>query len=715
MRSISRLTLLVILIVSVKISFSQQNLAEIFDKWKDGEYKYFRNWGDQELNMVEETMHKAKVTFSKNSKTGFAQISFTGTNDNGYYEHIHQGETDFVRYYSDGYDKRLHLTGNSIIIYKLVEKFDKIEMKILGCIGKKIGQKDATNLKTYLEETKKYWIPKYPSEASDQIVSIKATPIFEEGQTSVAINKNFTIGIEVEYSWGMKAKTRNLNGSMKSDIYNVVSKDVTYVRKEEYLDNKITLTPDCRFIKNNVLKLVGKVANKEFTLELPLNCDADNSPAIVYARKLGAYDVITISVKNGDKYESKTYENESGFLHCSTELYAIYKENEKSKNYLIRVEKGDKLGWADLEANLVIPMEYEGGSVGLMSDNIITAKKNGKWGFINFQNKAITAFKYDNAGKFKNGFGYIELDKKQGQVNAKGIEVVKPEYDEVWSFKNGAIVVKKGNLYGFIRENGTIIGSINHQDAFDFNSYGYGAIKDNGKYGIIDLAGNTILPVEYPSIPEALDKEFFKVKKDGKFALVNKAGKFLTEYEYYNIFSPGKVYDSNDKLTILVFRVECGYFGYIKSDGSEYLPCKYSEAGDFSFGGQADILLYEDGMKKRGRYSSLNKGEEWYEETPMHTDETSSTTTKKSNSSTKAVSDKKTIKNTGRKILHLGADGTTGYNINAGSSREFPCRQKIYYTYHNGSGYNGKGPVVSEAKEDCGETINANGDQYHKN
>lgn len=704
-----------LVLLSAKFSFAQQNLADVYDKWKDGEYKYFRNWGDAELNMVEETMHKAKVQFSKNSKTGAAQISFTGTNNNGYYEHLHHGETEFVRYYSDGYNTRLHLTGNAIIIYNITETFEKIEIEILGCIGKKIGQKDVSNLKSYLEATKKYWIPKNFSDAKDQIVSVKATPIFPEGQTSVEINKSFTLGIEVEYSWGMKSKTKNLGGSIRSDSYSVLCKDVSYDKKDKYPDYILSLTPDCRFIKNNVIKFKGSAGSKEFTIDLPINCDADNSPALVYARKWSQYEEIGFTLKNGDNYERKFYTNDNGFLHCATDLEKAFNESQKNKNYLVRVKKGGKFGWADLNANLIIPCEYEGGNLGHMDNGIIAVRKGEKWGYINFQNKIMGQIKYDVVYDFKKGYGKVEMNKKQGCVNESGVEIVKPEYDQIWGFNYGAIVVKKGGKYGFVRDNGTIIGSINYDDAFDFNFYKYGFVKNNGKYGVIDLAGNIVLAIDQPSLPVSLSNDLFKIKKDGYFGVVNKSGKVIANFVYDEVYPTGYASkDAKSKESELVFRVKKGYYyGYIKSDGTVISECIFSEANDFYDGiAWVEFRDYENRLTKKGRYFLADRQVQYHEEIADPVDQDVSSTKGSSNrnsSSSSAKSDKKTLKNTGKGILYYKSGSFTG-RLNGGSSTKIDCKDAVYYMNDDGKGnHTKKGSLISGANEDCGQTITATG------
>lgn len=71
-----------------------------------------------------------------------------------------------------------------------------------------------------------------------------------------------------------------------------------------------------------------------------------------------------------------------------------------NKDYAV-VRKGAKWGIVKVAANeqVVIPFNYE--ELGLFYEGLARAKKNGKWGFVDSNNKTVIPFEYDEAGGFR--------------------------------------------------------------------------------------------------------------------------------------------------------------------------------------------------------------------------------------------------------------------------------------------------------------------------
>lgn len=90
----------------------------------------------------------------------------------------------------------------------------------------------------------------------------------------------------------------------------------------------------------------------------------------------------------------------------------------------IRVDKGDKMGFMDIEGNIVIPIEYENdGAYGYVQGNGTYAivKKGGKYGAVDMNNKTLVNFNYtlENIENLK--------IKAETALNRKGIKI--PETD----------------------------------------------------------------------------------------------------------------------------------------------------------------------------------------------------------------------------------------------------------------------------------------------
>ncbi len=699
---------------------AQESQHLVAAKWENGEKVCYGNWGSEELNLIE-NKEKAKVEIEYDTDKKIKSVYIGGTNLSGSYKCFSEGATDFVRYYGHYYTKKLFFTSSSIIIYESTETLDKTEVKVLGCIGKKINQKDVNNLVSFLTSTKKYFVPINLDGISDKVTKVNVIPIYLDGNEELLPGEKFEIEFEIELEWGVKLKSTGLKGNYQILYFKIESNNITFERIKKNGNDVYSCVADCRYIRDNSMVIQGTIHNStvKFSKSIPINCDLDKSPGLVEARKWSQYSKILFNTTENGKLKEMSWVSDNGFLKYSEWFLWLLKNYKDDKTFLIRVTKDGKVGYTDVNAKLVIPCEYEGGSPGnQMKDKIIGVKKDGKWGYIDLQNKIIVPFKYESLADFYNGMGKVTLGGKVGFVNAKGMEVVKPIYDKAWGYVNGAAIVVKDNKYGFVNESGAVLGGIIYDDAFNFDQNKFGFVKNGGKFGVIDISGKLIGNIDQEKAPVSVNADLISVSKNSLYGVINRAGKIIVDFKYQEIYPVGKnVYEDKVKReSEKVFRVrKDDQYGFIKTDGTVLSECVFFTAEDF-FDGIAEVSTYEDRISKKGRFSLSTKNINWYEEIDHNVKESASSSNSKggNNSKGKATSDKKTIKNTGKSILHMGADGSTGYSVNGGGTIDFPCGKKVYYTFYQNNGYNGRGPVISEAKADCGQTINANGDQYNK-
>lgn len=716
-------TLVALLFISI-VTVAQESQHLVAAKWENGEKACYGNWGSEELNFIE-NKEKAKVEIKYDSDNKIKSVYIGGSNLSGSYECFSESATDFVRYYGHYYTKKLFFTNSSIIIYESTETFDKTQVKVLGCVGKKINQKDVNNLISFLTSTKKYFVPINLDGISDKVTKVNVIPVYLDGNEELLPGEKFEIEFEIELEWGVKLKSKGLKGNYEIMFFKIESNNITFERIKKKGNDVYSCVADCRYIRDNNMVIQGTISNStvKFSKTIPVNCDLDKSPGLVEARKWSQYSKILFNYTEKGKVKEMSWVNDNGFLKYAEWFTWLLENYKDDKTFLIRVGKDDKFGYADVNAKLIIPCEYEGGSAGnKMKDKMIGVKKDGKWGYIDLQNKVIVPFKYESLADFYNGMGKVTLGGKIGFVNAKGVEVVKPIYDKAWGFGNGAAIVMKDNKYGFVSESGAVLGGIVYDDAFAFDQYKCGVVKNGEKYGVIDHTGKLIVPIEHDKQPVSLNADLIKVSKNAKYGIINRAGKMLFDFTYDDMYNcgtaSGKATDGEKYIRVYKDR----RFGFIKTDGTVFRDCIFDTAEDF-YGNMAAITKFEDDTYKTGHLllnASDGKGNIYkngYESLQEVVQEESNDVVSSSSSNKsgkKATSDKKTIKNTGKSILHMGADGSTGYSVNGGGTIDFPCGKKVYYTFYQNNGYNGRGPVISEAKQDCGQTINANGDQYNK-
>lgn len=117
-------------------------------------------------------------------------------------------------------------------------------------------------------------------------------------------------------------------------------------------------------------------------------------------------------------------------------------------------------------------------------------------------------------------------------------------------------------------------------------------VKKDGKYGLIDLNGKIILPIEYSQITGLKGVEnSIIIEKDGKIGLANDNGSIIIEPNYKEIKNLGDTY-KNGYITIN----EEGKYGLISTTKKQILESKYDEISQIYL--KEYYLVKENGKQK---------------------------------------------------------------------------------------------------------------------
>jgi hypothetical protein len=84
-----------------------------------------------------------------------------------------------------------------------------------------------------------------------------------------------------------------------------------------------------------------------------------------------------------------------------------------------------------------------------MAQPVATAKKNGKWGFIDKSGAWFIPAKFDSVENFYHGYAKIFNDRKEGLIDLKGKVILKPKYDYVGHVQEGVADIYDGDLHLF--------------------------------------------------------------------------------------------------------------------------------------------------------------------------------------------------------------------------------------------------------------------------
>ena len=175
-----------------------------------------------------------------------------------------------------------------------------------------------------------------------------------------------------------------------------------------------------------------------------------------------------VAVVKNDKY---------GFINTKGEVVVPF-EYEWVSNFsggLAVVLVDNLYGAIDKTGKIVIPIEYE--SLGDFNNGFASAAyptsvpdMDYKYGLIDTNNKEVIPFIYDGMGNFSEGLVAVQKDGKWGYVNKenKPVIAINLDYEQVNDFSNGLAAVF----------------------SFEQNS-------ENMKYGYIDKAGKLVIPMNF--------------------------------------------------------------------------------------------------------------------------------------------------------------------------------------------------------------------------
>ena len=159
----------------------------------------------------------------------------------------------------------------------------------------------------------------------------------------------------------------------------------------------------------------------------------------------------------------------------------------------------DKYGFMDKTGKIVIPFKYTDAwnftdEMGLAQ---VKLDKESKWGFINPNDKMVIAPKYDFVyALISENLFTAYRDGKAGFIDKTGKEVIAFDYDEALPFVDGLAMVGKGDKYGFINTKGQVVIPLIYDFALNFEN-GVAVVAKAEKYGLIDKTGKSITTLAY--------------------------------------------------------------------------------------------------------------------------------------------------------------------------------------------------------------------------
>jgi len=140
---------------------------------------------------------------------------------------------------------------------------------------------------------------------------------------------------------------------------------------------------------------------------------------------------------------------------------------------LSKVGKDNKVGYADINGNVVIPLIYDEGLA--FNEGYTAVRKGGTWIILDSTGKQLSDAQYEDAENFHNGIAAVMKNGQYGYIDFAGKVVIDFQFMNARGFSEGLAPVSNAkNLWGYIDDKGKMV--INPQ--YDFaDSFGNGEAR----------------------------------------------------------------------------------------------------------------------------------------------------------------------------------------------------------------------------------------------
>ena len=308
-----------------------------------------------------------------------------------------------------------------------------------------------------------------------------------------------------------------------------------------------------------------------------------------------------IEIPNPSKDVFICYKNEKGIAINSNnqQLFAEYNSIEPInlnnivtdlpyEKTVLKSEKSGQYGLIDFSGNEILSTEYESieGFTGI--EGILQIKKNDKVGVANIKGTILIKPEYDvvlgdNYYKEESDNihqqGFIVGEKKDdgykyGYVNYKGKLKVKLEYNDISRItdipsKEGTyLIAARNGQYGVIKDKKNIIN--NEYQSIEYDNTNRVFIIEKGKnYGVADISGNLIIPIENTNIKS---KGLYIYVEKNNIREVYDASGNKANIDYNQTIMP----TSNDNYKITIVSKESGnYYGVLDINNKQIIDSEY--------------------------------------------------------------------------------------------------------------------------------------------
>ncbi len=216
---------------------------------------------------------------------------------------------------------------------------------------------------------------------------------------------------------------------------------------------------------------------------------------------------------------------------------------------------------------------------------IYSPSNSDKWGFADKNDRIVIPATYDATFDFNGGVAKVRIGENFGFINTMNEIVIPIKYSAIDHELTDFTRVSQGiNWYGYIDRKNNVVIKAKYKTLSRFSESGYAVANETSepnKFGSIDKHENVIIPFTYEQI--LWDGDLAIVKMNGRWGMLNHYGETIIPIMYTNQIEwndQGIAYVSNGSR-----------WGAIDRTGKIIIPFNYCDLGEVN----GDIIMCVDG------------------------------------------------------------------------------------------------------------------------
>lgn len=250
--------------------------------------------------------------------------------------------------------------------------------------------------------------------------------------------------------------------------------------------------------------------------------------------------------------------------------------------------KDNKIGIMNLSGEKITENKYENVEALSSQEGKLLVKQNGKVGVININGYKLIDCDYDTIdidGYYQEEDGYkyagyivsitTEEGYRYGYINYEGKKIVDVECNElsrvmdIEDKNHSYLILAKNGQYGLYDNQDIILENEYQSIQYDKENQVF-IVEKSKQYGLTDIKGNQILPIEYDQID--ITGICIYARKDQLTKVIDKTGKELDIDEYTSITNT-----DNEKYKIIITSTDSNIsYGVMNQNDEELIPQQYT-------------------------------------------------------------------------------------------------------------------------------------------